>query len=67
MSERTGIDFTLTVNEIAAAHPGTVAVFNRFGLDLCCGGGVNVEQAARRDGLDYDEVRRDLLRAVEAE
>jgi regulator of cell morphogenesis and NO signaling len=42
----------LTINEIVAADPETIAVFNRFGLDTCCGGGVCVDDAARRHGID---------------
>ena len=49
-------DPALTINEIVALHPETIAVFNRFGLDTCCGGGVGVEEAARRDGIDANEV-----------
>jgi regulator of cell morphogenesis and NO signaling len=60
------IDFTLTINDIVARHPETVAVFNRLGMDTCCGGGVPVDEAARRDGLDPDGVRASLLSAVAA-
>ena len=34
------IDRALTINEIVARYPQTIPVFNRFGLDTCCGGGV---------------------------
>ena len=57
------LDPTMTVNEIVATHPQAIAVFNRFGIDSCCGGGVAVEDAARRDGLD-PEVVLDALREV---
>lgn len=46
------IDPTLTINEVVARHPETIPVFNRLGLDTCCGGGVSLTDAARRDGLD---------------
>ena len=45
-------DSALTINEIVARHPETIPVFNRFGMDTCCGGGVSVDAAARRDGVD---------------
>lgn len=41
-----------TVNDIIARYPATIAVFNAFGVDTCCGGAVSVEEAARRDGVD---------------
>lgn len=56
MSETLQFNPDLTINEIVAAHPETIAVFNRFGLDTCCGGGVRVDEAARRDGIDVKSV-----------
>ncbi len=46
------IDPTATVDQTIARHPQTIAVFNRFGLDTCCGGGAPILEAARRDGAD---------------
>jgi regulator of cell morphogenesis and NO signaling len=45
-------DPALTINEIVAQYPETIPVFNRFGIDTCCGGGVRVDEAALRDGID---------------
>lgn len=56
MSTTSTIDPTMTVKEIAARHPETVPVFHRFGMDTCCGGGVSVEHACTRDGLDLATV-----------
>jgi iron-sulfur cluster repair protein YtfE (RIC family) len=36
-------------------------VFNRFGLDTCCGGGAPIAEAARRDGAKLG----DLVQALE--
>ena len=66
MPETMQFDPTLLINEIVAAHPETIAVFNRFGFDTCCGGGVRVDEAARRDGIDADEVIRALNEAIAA-
>lgn len=65
MSDVIQLDPSLTINEIVARHPETIAVFNRFGMDTCCGGGVSVEEAARRDGLDLDQILVALRDAVE--
>jgi hypothetical protein len=59
------LDPNLTINEIVARFPETIAVFNRFGLDTCCGGGVRVDEAARRDGLDVASVVAALHDAVD--
>ena len=55
----------MTVNEIIAAHPDTVAVFKRLGIDTCCGGAhtlsdsdtstklvLNILQAAEASGAE---------------
>ncbi len=59
------LDPNLTINEIVARFPETIAVFNRFGLDTCCGGGVRVDEAVRRDGLDVAEVTAALRDVVD--
>lgn len=65
MSDVIQLDPSLTINDIVARHPETIAVFNRFGVDTCCGGGVSVEAAARRDGLDLDQILAALRGATE--
>ena len=42
MASATTLDPKLTINEIVAQFPATIPVFDRFGLDTCCGGGVRV-------------------------
>ena len=57
-------DPTLTLNEITARFPATIAVFNDFGMDVCCGGDVSLAEAASRDGADLDAVTAALKLAV---
>ena len=52
MTTTTLIGADMTVNEVIRAHPATVEVFNRFGIDACCGGSATVDEAADRDGAD---------------
>lgn len=59
------IDVGSTVNELIARYPETIAVFNRFGIDSCCGGGEPIAEAARRDGADLDALMAALCAAVE--
>ena len=42
----------VTVNEAIRRFPATLAVFNDFGIDACCGGAAPVAEAATRDGAD---------------
>ncbi len=65
MQSTSQIDIVSTVNEILARYPATIAVFNRFGIDSCCGGGVPIADAARRDGVDFDALLAALREAAE--
>jgi iron-sulfur cluster repair protein YtfE (RIC family) len=56
----------MTVNAVVARYPATIPVFNRFGLDTCCGGGVSIESAAHRDGVAVDPVISELRAAMGA-
>ena len=63
-SGSTSIEAGSTVNEIVARHPETIPVFNGFGIDSCCGGGVPLRDAAQRDGADLDALVRALREAL---
>lgn len=67
MPDIQSLDLSLTINELVLRHPETVEVFNRFGLDTCCGGGVTAADAARRDGVDPAAVVAELCRSVQAQ
>ena len=61
------VDLTVTVNAMMASHPATVAVFNQFGMDTCCGSTVPIADAAHRDGVRVDQLREALREAMRAE
>ena len=42
----------MIINDVIKLYPATIAVFNRFNVDSCCGGGYSIEQTATRDGAD---------------
>ncbi|MBX6332706.1 MAG: DUF542 domain-containing protein [Gemmatimonadaceae bacterium] len=58
------LDPAWTVNETVARYPATAAVFNRFGIDTCCGGGVPIALAAAREGIDSGALLAALLAAL---
>lgn len=60
-------DPTMTVNDAVARHPRTVAIFNEFGIDACCGGAATIEEAARRDGADPDALVEAVRRVIESD
>lgn len=53
-----------SVNELIRLHPGTVEVFNRHGIDACCGGAASVREAALRDGVDSERLLAELQLVV---
>ena len=61
------IDARLSVNDLIRLYPVTVSVLNAFGIDACCGGAASLGEAARRDGVDLDELLRALGAATAVE
>ncbi len=49
-----------TIGNIVASDYRTARVFQKFGLDFCCGGHKTVEEAAIQREVDPMEVRRAL-------
>ena len=54
----------MSVNETIRRFPATVEVFNRHGIDACCGGAAPVAEAAVRDGADPAAVEADLVQVI---
>jgi regulator of cell morphogenesis and NO signaling len=63
--DATIFDATCTVNELISREPRTIAVFNRFGIDTCCGSQVAIGEAARRDGVDRGQLLAELHRVMD--
>jgi len=47
----------LTVNEALFAAPETAEIFNRLGVDTCCGGTLTLTEAARAAGITPEALR----------
>lgn len=52
-----------TVGQIAAKTPASVRVFEKYGIDFCCGGSVAFDQACRNHGADPDTLRLEIEEA----
>jgi regulator of cell morphogenesis and NO signaling len=56
------------VGDIAAAFPAVRRVFDRHGIDYCCGGRRSLEEASRQSGVAVaeliDEIRHELGRGT---
>lgn len=66
MQNETTIEPTASVNDVISRFPATIPVFNKFGLDTCCGGGAPIADAARRDGADLGALLAELRKAAAA-
>jgi regulator of cell morphogenesis and NO signaling len=62
----TTFDVHRQIGQLVAERPARSRVFDRHGLDYCCGGKRTIEDACRRRGVDPDPVLADLA-ALDAE
>jgi iron-sulfur cluster repair protein YtfE (RIC family) len=54
----------MTVNDVIALEPATIAVFNELGVDACCGGGLALADAAREADIEPESLLWALSLAV---
>ena len=57
-----GIDATRMIKDIVLAEPASAKVFERMGIDYCCGGNRPLADACRTAGVDVEDVAK-LLEA----
>src|ERR1039457_6242285 len=55
----------LSVGQIAAEFPASVRVFEKYGIDFCCGGKIPVTEACGRKGLDPAVLLAEIDQAVQ--
>ncbi len=58
------IEPRMTVADIATRQPSTIRVFERRGIDFCCGGRRSLEEACREQGLSVDALAGELETAI---
>jgi regulator of cell morphogenesis and NO signaling len=58
--KKMSISATTTVKELAIEVPGATRVFDKLGIDYCCGGGRTLSDACAAAGLESEEVLRRL-------
>ncbi|MCX6550638.1 MAG: iron-sulfur cluster repair di-iron protein [Acidobacteria bacterium] len=56
----------VTIADVAARYPASIPVFERLGLDYCCGGKRPVGQAVAEAGLDWQSVVAQIEAALSA-
>ncbi len=57
-------DATHAVGEIAAQYPLATRVFHRRGIDYCCGGGIPLAEACKKEGVDVELVVSEIEREL---
>jgi regulator of cell morphogenesis and NO signaling len=55
------------INDVIKEYPQSIAVFNEFRVDSCCGGGQSIEKTATADGLDVEALLQALNEAVKTD
>lgn len=56
-----------TVGQLLVEDPSRSRVFQKYGIDFCCGGRLTLADACRRKGLDLAPVLDELLRPAAAQ
>ena len=56
------LDFDKSVADWAVDCPAAIAVFERYGIDYCCGG-KSLEYACRQAGVDPQQIAEELREA----
>jgi regulator of cell morphogenesis and NO signaling len=49
-----------TVRELALENSSATRIFEKLGIDYCCGGNKPLEEACQEAGLSFEEVQREL-------
>ncbi|MEX0662151.1 MAG: iron-sulfur cluster repair di-iron protein [Balneolaceae bacterium] len=52
-----------TVGEIVSDNYHWASVFRQYGIDFCCGGGISLAEACKKNGVDPDELIEQLKSA----
>jgi hypothetical protein len=58
---------TMTLRELTERWPALMPLLARHGLDLCCGGGHALADAARLHGIDPDDLVAEVAAVVARE
>ncbi len=60
------LDPAMTVKELMARDSRTIAVFQRLGMDTCCGSALAIADAARREAVNLEALLAELRAALVA-
>ena len=69
-TETTRLDARLRstlIRDLVETYPAAMPVLNSYGIDICCGGGLTIPEAASAHQLEGDTVIEEVRRAVSGE
>ena len=49
-----------TVAEVVTNNIKTADVFKKYGIDFCCGGGITIKKACKKNNISYAELEKEL-------
>ncbi len=55
------INENITVAEVVTENIKASNVFKKHGIDFCCGGGISIEKACAKNGVDYATLEKELM------
>lgn len=50
-----------TVADLVTENIKTAHIFKKYGIDFCCGGGISIERACEKKGVDYQTLADELM------
>lgn len=58
------VDWNRTVRDLAVENPAATGIFEKFGIDYCCGGGKSLREACTAANIEPDKVVELLLKSM---
>ncbi|MEX0995572.1 MAG: iron-sulfur cluster repair di-iron protein [Flavobacteriaceae bacterium] len=56
-----------TVADLVTENIKTAHIFKKHGIDFCCGGGISIERACEKKGVDYKTLEEELLQVSQSD
>jgi iron-sulfur cluster repair protein YtfE (RIC family) len=55
------------IRDLVETYPQVMPLLNQHGIDICCGGGLTVPQAAEAHQLDVEQMNTQIIRSIRGE